>query len=167
MIPAEYRESGMESYYQVGHGWADIWEAWAKDEFALDATRVTLLIGKTGLDGDTFKNKELMDKYGIQINKTSRNTVLFMTNIGTTRSSVAYLIEVLVKIAAELDERLEDSSPVERALHNRHVTSLLEELPPQPDFSRFHDAFRAKNTQKGAKRGYGRRGYSHRLLPGL
>jgi arginine decarboxylase len=149
MIPAEYRESGMESYYQVGHGWADIWEAWAKDEFALDATRVTLLIGKTGLDGDTFKNKELMDKYGIQINKTSRNTVLFMTNIGTTRSSVAYLIEVLVKIAAELDERLEDSSPVERALHNRHVTSLLEELPPQPDFSRFHDAFRAKNTQKG------------------
>ena len=24
-----------------------------------------------------------MDKYGIQINKTSRNTVLFMTNIGT------------------------------------------------------------------------------------
>jgi|TARA_R110000744_G_scaffold253753_1_gene369331 arginine decarboxylase len=149
MIPAEYRESGMESYYQVGHGWADIWEAWAKDEFALDATRVTLLIGKTGLDGDTFKNKELMDKYGIQINKTSRNTVLFMTNIGTTRSSVAYLIEVLVKISAELDERLDDSSPVERALHNRQVTSLLEELPPQPDFSRFHDSFRAKNTQKG------------------
>jgi len=30
-----------------------------------------------------------MDKFGIQANKTSRNTVLFMTNIGTTRSSVA------------------------------------------------------------------------------
>ena len=44
-----------------------------------------------------------MDRHGVQINKTSRNTVLFMTNIGTTRSSVAYLIEVLVKIARELD----------------------------------------------------------------
>ena len=42
-----------------------------------------------------------MDQYGIQVNKTSRNTVLFMTNIGTTRSSVAYLIEVLVKIARD------------------------------------------------------------------
>lgn len=149
MIPDTYRESGIEAYYEAGKGWNDIWEAWARDEFALDATRITLLIGKTGLDGDTFKNKELMDKYGIQINKTSRNTVLFMTNIGTTRSSVAYLIEVLVKIATDLDERMDDSSPVERKLHEKQVSSLLEDLPPQPDFSRFHDAFRAKGTQKG------------------
>ena len=55
-----------------------------------------------------------MDHYGIQINKTSRNTVLFMTNIGTTRSSVAYLIEVLVKIATELEERIEDMNAPER-----------------------------------------------------
>ena len=76
----------------------------ANDEFALDATRVTLMVGNTGYDGDTFKNAVLMDRYGIQINKTSRNTVLFMTNIGTTRSSVAFLIEVLVKIATELEQ---------------------------------------------------------------
>jgi hypothetical protein len=31
--------------------------------------------------GATFKREQLMDKFGIQINKTSRNTVLFMTNI--------------------------------------------------------------------------------------
>ena len=49
-----------------------------------------------------------MDKYGIQINKTSRNTVLFMTNIGTTRSSVAYLIEVLARIARTSTPRDED-----------------------------------------------------------
>jgi arginine/lysine/ornithine decarboxylase len=48
--------------------------------------------GHVGIDGSTFKNQDLMDKYGIQVNKTSGNTVLFMTNIGTTRSSVAYLI---------------------------------------------------------------------------
>ena len=45
----------------------------------------------SGLDGDTFKVKWLMDKYGVQINKTSRNSVLFMTNIGTTRSSCVFL----------------------------------------------------------------------------
>jgi arginine decarboxylase len=142
MIPETYRQSGIESYYDPEKGWNDIWEAWAGDEFALDATRITLLVGQTGLDGDTFKNAELMDKYGIQINKTSRNTVLFMTNIGTTRSSIAYLIEVLVKIANEQDEHLEDMNAPERAAHEKKVHSLLHELPPLPDFSRFHNAFR-------------------------
>jgi len=84
-----------------------------------------------------------MDKYGIQINKTSRNTVLFMTNIGTTRSSVAYLIEVLVEIAKGLDELLDDASRMERLSFDRRVKNLMEDLPPLPDFSRFHDAFRA------------------------
>ena len=143
MIPPEYRKSGIQSYWDPEHGWTDIWEAWAEDEFALDATRVTLAVGTAGHDGDTFKNVELMDKYGIQINKTSRNTVLFMTNIGTTRSSVAYLIEVLVKIAQELDTTLEDASPMERRAFAKKVKSLTEDLPPLPDFSRFHSAFRS------------------------
>jgi len=142
MVPEAYRQSGIQSYYDEAHGWTDIWEAWAHDEFTLDATRLTLSVGKTGLDGDTFKTDVLMDKYGIQINKTSRNTVLFMTNIGTTRSSTAYLIEVLVQIAQELDERLEDASPPERRIQEKRVRALTEELPPLPDFSRFHDAFR-------------------------
>lgn len=143
MIPEAYRESGVESYYDPHQGWTDIWECWENDEFVLDATRVTLAVGGTGWDGDTFKTKILMDKYGIQINKTSRNTVLFMTNIGTTRSSVAYLIEVLVEIANELDDRLDDASNMERRAFERRVKALMEDLPPLPDFSRFHDAFRA------------------------
>ena len=112
------------------------------DQFCLDATRVTLSVGETGCDGYTFKNEILMDKYGIQINKTSRNTVLFMTNIGTTRSSVAYLIEVLVKVAKELDSGIEDMSRPERRVHDAKVKALIEDLPPLLDFSRFHDAFR-------------------------
>jgi arginine decarboxylase len=143
MIPAEFRESGVESYYSADQGWTDIWECWEKDEFVLDATRVTLAVGGTGWDGDTFKTRILMDKYGIQINKTSRNTVLFMTNIGTTRSSVAYLIEVLVEIARSLDELLDDASKMEKLSFGNRVRSLVEDLPPLPDFSRFHDAFRA------------------------
>ncbi|RKF15145.1 ornithine decarboxylase [Roseovarius spongiae] len=142
MIPEDYRESGVETYYNPEQGWTDIWDCWEKDEFVLDATRVTLAVGGTGWDGDTFKNQVLMDKYGIQINKTSRNTVLFMTNIGTTRSSVAYLIEVLVEIAKELDELIDDASMMERRGFEKRVANLMHHLPPLPDFSRFHDAFR-------------------------
>ena len=142
MVPEEYRESGAESYYDPEDGWIEKWSMWAKDEFVLDPTRVTLAVGGTGWDGDTFKTKILMDKYGIQINKTSRNTVLFMTNIGTTRSSVAYLIEVLVEIAKELDDLLDDASKMEKRSFENRVTALVEHVPPLPDFSRFHDAFR-------------------------
>jgi arginine decarboxylase len=143
MIPEEYRESGVVAYFDEHEGWSDKWEIWAQDEFVLDPTRVTLAVGGTGWDGDTFKTKILMDKYGIQINKTSRNSVLFMTNIGTTRSSVAYLIEVLVEIANELDELLDDASRMERLSFDKRVAGLIEHVPPLPDFSRFHDAFRS------------------------
>jgi arginine decarboxylase len=153
MIPERYRESGISSYHDPEQGWTDIWECWARDEFVLDATRVTLAVGGTGWDGDTFKTRILMDKYGIQINKTSRNTVLFMTNIGTTRSSVAYLIEVLVEIARELDDRLDDASKMERRAFEHRVRSLMVDLPPLPDFSRFHDAFRVdQETPEGDMR---------------
>ncbi len=150
MIPEEYRESGVEAYFKPEQGWIDKWSMWAQDEFVLDPTRITLAVGGTGWDGDTFKTKVLMDKYGIQINKTSRNTVLFMTNIGTTRSSVAYLIEVLVEIANELDELLDDASKMEKRSFQNRVQSLVEHVPPLPDFSRFHDAFRTgRKTPEG------------------
>ncbi|MHA3977101.1 aminotransferase class I/II-fold pyridoxal phosphate-dependent enzyme [Halovulum sp. GXIMD14794] len=150
MIPEEHRQSGIESYYDPKEGWIDKWKTWGEDEFVLDPTRITLAVGGTGWDGDTFKTKILMDKYGIQINKTSRNTVLFMTNIGTTRSSVAYLIEVLVEIANELDDLLDDASKMERRSFENRVAALVEHLPPLPDFSHFHDAFRAEgDTPEG------------------
>jgi arginine decarboxylase len=150
MIPEQHRESGVHSYYDPEQGWTDIWDCWEKDEFVLDATRVTLAVGGTGWDGDTFKTDILMDKYGIQINKTSRNTVLFMTNIGTTRSSVAYLIEVLVEIAKGLDDLLDDASKMERLSFDRRVKNLMQDLPPLPDFSRFHEAFQSPgNTGEG------------------
>lgn len=142
MIPEEYRPSG-SGYYRTDTDWKQIWQAWEEDEFVLDATRITLYVAGLGVDGDTFKNKFLMDKFGIQVNKTSRNTVLFMTNIGTTRSSVAYLIEVLIHIAEEIEDKLDQISKAEAAVHERNVYSLTEDLPPLPDFSRFHSAFMA------------------------
>ena len=143
MIPEEFRPSGIGNYFDPEKGWKNtrMEEAWETDDFVIDLTRLTLYVGLTGIDGDTFKNKYLMDKYGIQINKTSRNTVLFMTNIGTSRSSVAFLLEVLVKIATELDQEREEASRVERRLIDSRVKSLSQELPPLPDFSHFHAAF--------------------------
>ena len=142
MIPPEYRKSGIESYYEPEKGWTDFFEAWRIDEFVLDPSRLTLAVGRTGVDGNTFKNAYLMNKYGIQINKTSRNSVLFMTNIGTTRSSIAYLIDALTRVAKDLEAEHEDASPAERKVLERRVHDLTHDLPDLPDFSRFHDRFR-------------------------
>lgn len=152
LIPPEYRPSGTEFYYDAEKGWARMEQAWRQDEFVLDPSHLNLYIGLTGIDGDTFKHDLLMDKYGIQVNKTTRNTVLFMTNIGTTRSSVAYLIEIMVKIAQELEEYTEDMSPLERRLQNQRINELSHDNPPLPNFSHFHDAFRLDptlNTREG------------------
>ncbi len=146
MIPREYRQSGVDTFYDPVSGWNKMEEAWAQDEFVIDPSRITMAIGKTGIDGDTFKNEYLMNQHGIQINKTSRNTVLFMTNIGTSRGSIAYLLDVLIKIAKGFDRRWEESSRPERKIIEHHVKSLTQDLPPLPDFSRFHEAFRPRSN---------------------
>lgn len=120
-------------------------DAWEKDEFVLDPTKITLHIGKTGVDGDTFKNKYLMDKFNIQINKTSRNTVLFMTNIGTTRGSITYLTNALLQIADELDEEFKSLNAKELEIREQKIHSLTKDVPPLPDFSYFHHSFQAAN----------------------
>jgi hypothetical protein len=96
-----------------------------------------------GTGGDTFRNGYLMDKFGIQVNKTSRNTVLLMTNIGTTRSAVAYLIEVLVQLAEAFDEEQAGMSPLALQVRQARVASLTTAPPPLPNFSRFADRFRS------------------------
>jgi arginine decarboxylase len=143
LIPDQYRETGLNEYYELATGWNRMEEAWENDEFMLDPTKITLFIGRTGIDGDTFKNKYLMDKYDIQINKTSINTVLFMTNIGTTRGSVAYLTQILLNIAEELDEHFDTLNKREREIAGVRVQSLNMDVPPLPDFSSFHSSFLA------------------------
>ena len=140
LIPGQYRPSAIDQ--PLRSGLTSMMTAWHEDEFVLDPCRITLSIGQTGIDGDTFKRAHLMDRYGVQVNKTSRNTVLFMTHIGTTRSSVAYLIEVLVEIVRELDENLLEQGPREHAAHEAAVHRLTVPTAPLPNFSEFHQAFR-------------------------
>jgi arginine decarboxylase len=139
LIPAEYRPSGIDQ--PLRSGLPAMLRAWDEDEFVLDPSRISLYIGLTGIDGATFKREQLMDRFGIQINKTSRNTVLFMTNIGTSRSSVAYLIEVLVKIVRDLEDSAAEMSPTQQAAHARAVQKQAAPFAPLPDFSGFHSAF--------------------------
>lgn len=140
MIPDEFRASHIGQ--PLRSGLRNMMRAWDSDEFVLDPTRITLSIGRTGYNGDEFKRVQLMDRHGVQINKTSRNTVLFMTNIGTTRSSVAFLVEVLVNIASELDDRDSEMSLSERARFEKRVHRLTSDSAPLPDFSGFHAVFR-------------------------
>jgi arginine decarboxylase len=140
MIPSALRPSGIEAYFDPARGWSRMEDAWTRDEFVLDPTRITLDIGRTGLDGDTFKAL-LIDRFDIQINKTSRNSVLFMVHIGMTRGTVSNLVKVLTTIARDLDDRQAHQSDAERVRFDRKVRSLTVELPPLPNFSRFHPAF--------------------------
>src|SRR6202012_3887965 len=157
LIPAGYRPSAIAQ--PLRSGLRNMMAAWEQDEFVLDPSRITLFIGQTGYDGDTFKREQLMDRYGIQINKTSRNSVLFMTNIGTTRSSVAFLVEVLVNIARELDQDISEMSLGEREHFERAVFRLTEMPLPLPDFSGFHPAFSDHSGSESTPEGDVRKGF--------
>ncbi|MGZ4081960.1 MAG: aminotransferase class I/II-fold pyridoxal phosphate-dependent enzyme [Bacteroidia bacterium] len=143
LIPEEYRKHGKGEYYTVKDGWDRMEESWEKDEFVLDPTKITLSVGKAGITGDAFKNMYLMDRFNIQVNKTSRNTVLLMTNIGTTRGSVTFLINALLQIADELDESNRSLNKREAEISKKHIESLIKDVPPLPDFSYFHRSFQA------------------------
>ncbi len=143
IVPAEFRQCSSSEYYTDHDGWDRMEEAWEKDEFVLDPTKVTLSVGKAGITGDDFKNSYLMDRFNIQVNKTSRNTVLFMTNIGTTRGSVTFLINALLQIADELDESNRSLNKREAEISKKQITSLIKDVPPLPDFSYFHRSFQA------------------------
>jgi arginine decarboxylase len=144
LIPEEYRESGLATYagLDTREEYIKLLKAWSGDEFVLDPTRMTLYLADAGFNGNEFKVDVLMDQYGIQVNKTSINSVLFIATIGVTWSSVAYLIDVLRRIAEGIDEQLKGMSAAEDAIFRKKVVSLTSGLPHLPDFSSFHPVFR-------------------------
>lgn len=144
LIPWEYRESGLESYTQYGseEEFEIVLKAWEEDELVLDPSRITLYLAATGFNGNEFKVDVLMDEFEIQVNKTSINSVLLIFTIGVTWSSMSYLLDVLRKIATEIDKKTVESSRAELNLFEKRVEDLSSNLPPLPAFSCFHEAFR-------------------------
>jgi arginine decarboxylase len=140
MLPAEFRPSGFRSYYDAQAGWQRMEDAWANDELVLDPTRLTLDVGRSGLDGHSFK-RLLMDEHHIQVNKTSRNSVLLMVHIGINRGAAAHLIEVLMSISRKLDAGRADASLEDAKIFAAAAAGLTGNHPPLPNFSRFHAGF--------------------------
>jgi arginine decarboxylase len=147
MVPSEYRESGFVDYLSDGSHWAEALRSLREDEFCLDPTRMTLVCGTAGFDGTQFKGI-LANRYGIQVNKTSRNSVLFQSNINNTRSDVANLIRVLAEIAGEIDRSLSQGGTGVRKTFDARVKSLMTDVPDLPNFSHFHDSVRADAGEK-------------------
>lgn len=154
MVPAEFRSSGFVDYLQPGVNWAVAVKSLREDEFALDATRLTLVCGRAGFDGTQFKNL-LASDYDIQLNKTSRNSVLLQTNINNTRSDIAHLIRVLVEISQKIEKQLQQGGAEVQQTFAARVRSLMEDVPDLPSFSSFHSSFRrdqASSTSEGDMR---------------
>jgi len=155
MVPAKYRQSGFTDFLAPGANWATGLRSMQDDEFCLDPTRMTLVCGTAGFDGTQFKGM-LASRYNIQLNKTSRNSVLLQSNINNTRSDVAHLIRVLVEISHDIDQRLAQGGPNVRKAFDQRVKSLMTDVPDLPNFSHFHDCFRkdaGKRTNEGDIRG--------------
>jgi arginine decarboxylase len=141
MVPKEFRASGVEDYAKPHATWIEILAAWETDEFALDPTRITLVTGRAGYDGTEFKGL-LASKYDVQINKTSRNSILVQININNTRSDVAHLLKVLADISRDKERSLLEGGKAARAAFEARVKALMDDVPDLPNFSHFHDVFR-------------------------
>jgi arginine decarboxylase len=155
MVPSEFRQSGFVDYLDPGTNWATARRSLQEDEFCLDPTRMTLVCGTAGFDGTQFKGI-LASRYNIQLNKTSRNSVLLQSNINNTRSDVAHLIRVLVEISNDIDHRLAQGGPNVKQAFDARVRGLMTDVPDLPNFSHFHDAYRGdagRLTNEGDIRG--------------
>ena len=141
MVPKAFRASGVEDYGKPDASWNEVLAAWDTDEFALDPTRITLVTGRAGYDGTEFKGL-LAAKYDVQINKTSRNSILVQTNINNTRSDIAHLLKVLADISRDVERRLVEGGKAVRAAFEERVKALMDDVPDLPNFSQFHQAFR-------------------------
>jgi arginine decarboxylase len=154
MIPEEFRASGFVDYLVPGTTWSTGLKSLRDDEVALDVTRLTLVCGSAGFDGTQFKNLLAAD-YDIQLNKTSRNSVLLQTNINNTRSDIAHLIKVLVGISQQIDVKLQRGGKQAQQAFAARVKSLMEDVPDLPNFTSFHNTFRqnpASTTSEGDMR---------------
>jgi len=141
MIPEEFRASGFVDYLVPGVNWGTAVKSLREDEVALDVTRLTLVCGSAGFDGTQFKNL-LAAEYDIQLNKTSRNSVLLQTNINNTRSDIAHLLKVLVTISQQIEAKLQRGGAEAQQAFAARVKSLMEDVPDLPNFTCFHNGFR-------------------------
>ena len=108
MVPAEFRASGVDDYGGRTSTWKHVLDAWdARRVRARSDAPDARSAAAPASTAREFKNL-LAERFDIQVNKTSRNSVLLQTNINNTRSDVAHLLKVLADLARR-------STPADRA----------------------------------------------------
>ena len=75
-------------------------ETLASDRIQLDPTKVTVDISRCGYTVEELQ-QQLFDRYNIQVEKSTFNTLTLLLTIGTTRSKVSRLYDALMRIARE------------------------------------------------------------------
>ena len=70
------------------------------DNIKLDPTKVTVDISRCGYTVEDLQ-QELFERYNIQVEKSTFNTLTLLLTIGTTRSKVSRLYDALMRIARE------------------------------------------------------------------
>jgi arginine decarboxylase len=68
------------------------------DGILLDTTKITIDISASSYSADEFQ-KILFEKYHIQVEKSTFNTITLLVTIGTTRSKVSRLHDALLRMA--------------------------------------------------------------------
>jgi len=71
-----------------------------QDNIQLDSTKVTLDISRCGFTVEELI-QELFERFNIQVEKSTFNTLTLLLTIGTTRSKVSRLYDALMRIARE------------------------------------------------------------------
>jgi len=102
----------------------------------------------------------LADDYDIQLNKTSRNSVLLQTNINNTRSDIAQLIKVLVEISQGIEKRLADGGSAAQQAFAARVKSLMTDVPNLPNFTCFFQPFPGRHFEHNERRECARRSFA-------
>ncbi len=70
------------------------------DGIRLDPTKLTIDISASGFSADELRGV-LMDRFNIQVEKNTHNTLTLLLTIGTTRSKVSRLFDAMLRLAKE------------------------------------------------------------------
>lgn len=70
------------------------------DGVRLDPTKLTVDISASGWSADELRD-ELINRYNIQVEKNTHNTLTFLLTIGSTRSKVSRLFDALLRLAKD------------------------------------------------------------------
>lgn len=79
-------------------------KALVDDNIRLDPTKVTIDISASGYSGNEIQLK-LFDQYGIQVEKTTHNTISILVTLGSTESKLMRLIHALKQLALNPRQR--------------------------------------------------------------